>query len=82
MAERSAKTMTTPLTHFLLEMDPDSPGPTPECFNDMWDSLRALLVAEMKRRSSWSSPPSFLGVVGHQGWTMPGDDADALEELA
>ncbi len=74
--------MTTPLTHFVLEMDPEGPGPTAETFSDMWGALRALLVVEMKRRSSWLSPPSYLGVVGHHAWTIPGSDSDALEELA
>lgn len=72
----------TTLTDFVRQMTPDGPEPTGELFEQVWSALRGLLVVEMKRRSNWSSPPSYLGVVGHPQWTIPGIGSDALDELA
>ncbi len=74
--------MTTPITHFVRQMNPGGPEPSLKAFHNMWAALRVLLVAEMRRRSSWMSPPSYLGIVGHAGWTSPGNERDALDELA
>jgi len=46
-------------------------------FDEAWAALRRLLVSELKRRSLWSLPPSFLGIYGCATWADP----EALEEL-
>lgn len=62
-------------------MQPGSADPSAELFEAAWGSLRGLLVAEMKRRGLWTSPPSYLGVIGHRHWVIPGPQTDALDEL-
>lgn len=74
--------MTTPITTFIRQMVPGTPGPSEDLFADMWGDLRGMLAGEMKRRSNWSSPPSYLGVVGHSFWADRDERTDALEELA
>ncbi|MCP4547131.1 MAG: hypothetical protein GY835_11750 [bacterium] len=39
---------------------------------EMLAELRKILVREMRRRSLWASPPSYVGVYGWPTWT-PGD---------
>lgn len=73
--------MTTILTDFVRRMDPEGPEPSQELFDQVWSALRGLLCSEMKRRSSWSGPPGFLGIVGYSFWTLPGPETDALDEL-
>jgi hypothetical protein len=33
-----------------------------------WNALQAALGAELKRRGLWHSPPSYVGVYGHDRW--------------
>ena len=51
----------------------------------MWQALRNALVCELRRRSLWYSPPSFLGVYGWESWQAEereaGREGSALEEL-
>ncbi len=51
--------------------------PTPEAFGEVWRALGAALAHELRRRSLWTSPPSYLGVFGRESW----QDDEALEEL-
>ncbi len=74
--------MTTILTEFVLRLGKATTEPSAEMFEQVWETLRGILVGEMKRRSAWSNPPRFLGVIGHPVWTAPGTDSDALDELA
>ncbi|MCP4655677.1 MAG: hypothetical protein GY856_09690, partial [bacterium] len=55
------------------------PGETqdPDLFAAVWDKLRDALIAELRRRSLWGAPPSYLGICGAAGWS----DQDALDEL-
>ncbi|MEM6454347.1 MAG: hypothetical protein AAF772_04560 [Acidobacteriota bacterium] len=75
--------MSTVLTDFIRHLR-DGDAPSDALVDQVIDALRGLLGAEMKRRSNWSSPPRFLGVVGHAHWVSHDDapDGDALDELA
>jgi len=63
-------------TRFLLGLAPDRPWEG-EGFEEVWRSLRRLLVAELKRRSLWSLSPAYLGIYGSASWA----DEEALDEL-
>lgn len=59
-----------------------------ELFTAVWSELRALLRNELKKRSLWDSPPSYLGVHGWTHWEAPAAEGparrvreDALGEL-
>ncbi|MCP4570021.1 MAG: hypothetical protein GY841_20765, partial [FCB group bacterium] len=64
----------------VLESDGEPP---PAAFDDLWQTLRATVVAELRRSSAWSSPPSYLGVFGWPAWQAPGSGSESspLEEL-
>lgn len=59
--------------------------PSADAFGAVWHALRAALAHELRKRSLWSSPPSYLGVYGWRSWTTRGRGArrmeNALEEL-
>lgn len=42
--------------------------PDADLLHDAWNALQAALGAELKRRGLWHSPPSFVGVYGHDRW--------------
>jgi hypothetical protein len=63
-------------TRFLLGLEPDRPWER-EGFEEVWRSLRRLLVRELQRRSLWSLSPAYLGIYGSASWTDP----EALDEL-
>lgn len=79
--------MSSIFTDFLHRLDRRASPPDPETFDQLWKALRSVLAGEMKRRSVWSSPPSFLGVFGWGQWAERTTAADqeptgeALEEL-
>ena len=54
-------------------------------FSEMWRALGAAVVAELRRRSLWTSPPSYLGIVGWPSWQTAGSrrqpGESALDEL-
>ena len=56
-----------------------------ELFDEVCQALRAALARELRRRSLWSSPPSFVGVYGWASWSAPesglGRATSPLEEL-
>lgn len=65
-------------TPFLRNLEPGRPlDRESREFEEAWTALRRLLVSELKRRSLWSLPPSFLGIYGCATWADP----EALEEL-
>ncbi|MDY7092945.1 MAG: hypothetical protein SX243_08235 [Acidobacteriota bacterium] len=74
--------MTTPLTTFVRQLTPEAAEASSELFEEVWSALRGMLVRELKRRGSWTAPPSYLGIVGYDQWTSLRSDADALDELA
>jgi hypothetical protein len=73
--------MSTPLTDFVRQLSSDRAQPSAELAEEVWGVLRAMLRAEMRRRSSWHHPPAYLGVIGHAGWTSFDKGSDALDEL-
>lgn len=48
----------------------------PSLFDRAWEELKSALIAELRLRGLWTSPPGYLGLVGSECW-----DAAALEEL-
>ena len=64
-------------TAYIRSLGPAGEPPSAESFGTLLGTLRGALVHEMKRRSVWSAPPSFLGVYGGRHWA----DSDVLEEL-
>lgn len=48
----------------------------PSLFDRSWEALKSALIAELRLRGLWTSPPGYLGLVGSEIW-----DAAALEEL-
>jgi len=64
-------------TAYIRSLGPGGEPPARESFTALLRTLRSALIHEMKRRSVWNMPPSFLGVYGGSRWT----DGDLLEEL-
>ncbi len=54
-------------TRYLRVLERDG-EPPPAAFDELWQALRATVVAELRRSSAWSSPPSYLGVFGWPAW--------------
>ncbi len=69
-------------THYVSVVGSGTPPPA-ELFEELWQALRAALISEMKKRSAWSTPPSYLGVLGCNAWALPNDRGldDPLDEL-
>lgn len=71
-------------TRYLRAFEPGGEPPQ-EAFDAMWKALRRSVIAELRRSSAWSSPPSYLGVLGSQSWRTQnsgsGSGDEALEEL-
>jgi hypothetical protein len=63
-------------TRFLQDLEPDRPM-AGEGFEEVWQALRRLLVAELKRRNLWTLSPAYLGIYGSPSWA----DDEAVEEL-
>ncbi|HEX2644463.1 MAG TPA: hypothetical protein VHU81_15815 [Thermoanaerobaculia bacterium] len=62
----------------MQNLEPDEPLDRDDLeFDQVWTALGRLLVSELKRRSLWSLPPSYLGIYGCATWADPG----AVEEL-
>lgn len=51
-----------------------------ELLPEVWASLRAAAVSELRRRGLWEVPPVYLGFAGSTAWETPGGEG-ALEEL-
>lgn len=71
-------------TRYLRSLEADG-EPPPEAFQGLWRSLRSAVVAELRRRAAWTSPPSYYGVYGWESWQAhhrgPGCTGSALDEL-
>lgn len=46
--------------------------PDERTFERVWRALRAALVSELRKRGLWESPPSHLGIHGHDVWEPAG----------
>ena len=64
-------------TTYVQQLGPHGEPPDLAAYGALLDQLRAALVHELKKRSLWEAPTSYLGVVGSAGWA----DGEALEEL-
>lgn len=63
-------------TQYVRALEPGT-EPAPELWTAMWEKLRAILASELRRRSLWTAPPSYLGICGGSSWSE-----EALEELS
>ena len=69
--------MSSVFSEYVCSLGPGGEPPAPEAFDELLETLRPALVHELKRRSLWSAPPSYLGLLGGGRWT----EGDVLEEL-
>ncbi len=69
--------MTVTFTESIRSLIEQGGDPDTETFGALWGSLRGALVFELRRRGLFTSPPSYLGIVGANSWRQ----GDALEEL-
>jgi hypothetical protein len=67
--------VTRTFTEYVRRLEPGQ-SPSPETFEALWDALRGALRSELRRRGLAHTPPSYLGVYGHETWSEP-----ALQEL-
>ncbi len=63
-------------TEYVRSVEPGEPQ-DPDLFAAVWEKLRDALASEMRKRSLWGAPPSYLGVYGPSSWSAP----DAFDEL-
>ena len=63
-------------TEYVASLGHSGEPPDRESFERAWGALRRSLRTELRRRSLWSSPPRYLGVVGADAWTD-----EAFDEL-
>ena len=54
-------------TRYVRALEPRG-EPGRESFDNLWHALRQALVAELKKRSLWMYPPSWVGVEGWESW--------------
>ncbi len=69
--------MSSVFSEFVRSLDSGRAEPEPPVFEALLDTLRRALAHELKKRSLWRSPPSYLGVYGGVEWTQ----GDVLEDL-
>lgn len=63
-------------TEYVRALGPTGEPPDEATFSALWEHLKAALSHELRRRSSWSNPPRFVGLTGWETW-----DQDALDEM-
>ena len=80
----SARDSDEAFTRYLRILE-TSGEPSPEAFATLWQALRTAVVAELRRRLAWNSPPSYFGIDGWESWQArelgPGRTRSALDEL-
>ena len=64
----------------------DAPGDgLGDLFEEMWQALRRVMIRELRRRSLWSAPPSYVGIYGWENWViddaLPGASTGPVEEF-
>ncbi|MCP4656991.1 MAG: hypothetical protein GY856_16390 [bacterium] len=69
--------MSLVFTEYVRSLQSGGEPRDPDLFGALWKKLRDALIAEMRKRSLWSAPPSYVGIYGAAGWRDP----DALDEL-
>ncbi len=62
-------------TELIRSLEPNEQHPAG--FEAAWKKLRNALIGELRKRSLWDAPPSYLGTCGWTHWS----DHGALEEL-
>ena len=62
-------------TEYIRSVRPGEPFPAG--FDAAWEKLHDALQGELKKRSLWNAPPSYLGIYGWKRWSEP----DAIGEL-
>lgn len=81
---RSGKRLQGAFTRYVVEIARRGEA-TAEGLENLWQALSAATIRELRRRSLWTSPPSYLGVCGWRSWWErspgPGRTASALDEL-
>lgn len=68
-------------TDYVRSLGPRGEPPTLASFQRLQHALRTALVRELKRRGLWESPPSYLGIFGHESWSSGPGREGALDEL-
>lgn len=83
-APTSARDSEGIFTHYLRTLDAGGEA-SAEALETLWQALRTAVVAELRRRSAWTSPPSYFGIDGWASWQAwepgPGRTRSALDEL-
>jgi len=75
--ERASQEVFTEYVRSLEKGEPDAGA-----VEGLRQALRQALRVELHRRGLWTSPPSYLGVVGWPSWNeRPASGEDALDEL-
>ncbi len=69
--------MSTVFTSYVKSLAAAEEPPDAGDFTALLNGLRQALVAELKRRSLWQAPPSYLGIYGGTRWS----DGELLEDL-
>ncbi|MFP3939002.1 MAG: hypothetical protein ACLF0P_01725 [Thermoanaerobaculia bacterium] len=72
----SHRTRARVFTEYVASLGASGEPPDRESFERAWRTLKGALRNELRRRGLWSSPPTYLGVVGADAWTE-----EALDEL-
>ncbi len=68
-------------TDYVRSLDPTGEPPDAESFEEVWAALGRALTGELRKRGLLGSPPSYLGVYGHDSWRRAETGDGALEEL-
>ena len=69
-------------TRYVRALEPRG-EPGTDAFDELWQALRGVLKWELRKRSLWTSPPSFVGIYGWESWDEqdPARTETALDEL-
>ncbi len=80
--------MSQVFTEYVRSLDASGEPPDAESFERVWAALGRVLKSELRKRGLWNTPPSYLGVYGHDSWqtaatSESGEPASgaALEDL-
>ncbi len=69
--------MSAIFTDYVRSLTTTGGPPNESVFDRVLDALRGVLIHELKKRSLWTAPPSYLGLTGATRWS----DGNVLEEL-
>ena len=71
--------MSQVFTEYVRSLDPSGEPPDARSFEETWTALGRVLRSELRKRGLWRSPPSYLGVYGHESWRQAGSASGAGE---